>query len=94
MFIVPASNTSVPLLDVIRTRSSVSDKAFDPPKTVPLGTADPVEPEADQIFEPIKHIVATPEKRFEAADWLYTVKFAVVETVLTVDAESAVCDPT
>ena len=74
MLIEPASKVSVPLPVVIRTRSNVPDKVFDPPKVVPLGTADPVVPEAAQVVPLSKLIIANPEKMFDAAVWLYTVK--------------------
>jgi hypothetical protein len=74
-------------------RSSVSDKVFAYPNVVDLGTDAAVVPEAAQVFEPIKHMVASPENTSAAVDWLKTVILAVVEAVLVADAENALCAP-
>ena len=95
MLIEPASKVSVPLTVVMRIRSKVPDKTLLKPNVVALGAEAPIVPVADQVFDPIKAIVAIPEAASASADIEYTampVEFAEVPRVL--DAENATRQPT
>lgn len=85
----------MPLTVVMRMRSSVPDKVLLNPKVIALGAEAPIVPLADQVFDPSKAIVATPEKASVATFGPYIaipVELADVPKVFV--AENATRQPT